>query len=87
MIKFILSFIGFILLIGFLIVLYFVWMFWKMRQKMNDLGQRAAEQRRQRERAARGEEVTMNEQAAQKQQQKIFAEDEGEYVEFEEEKE
>lgn len=86
MFKFLLSFLGFIVLFIFLIVLYFVWMFWKMRQKMNDLGQCAAEQRRQRERAARGEEVTMNEQAAQKQQQKIFADDEGEYVEFEEEK-
>ena len=86
MLKFLLSLLGFIVLFIFLIVLYFVWMFWKMRQKMNDLGQRAAEQRRQRERAARGEEVTMNEQDAQKQQQKIFADDEGEYVEFEEEK-
>ncbi|MBR5688502.1 MAG: DUF4834 family protein [Prevotella sp.] len=85
MIKFIFSLIGILVLGALFLILYFVWMFWKMRQKMNELSKRAAEQRRQRERAARGDNVSMDEKAAQKQQQKIFADDEGEYVEFEEE--
>lgn len=83
MFKFLLSFLGFIVLFIFLIILYFVWMFWKMRQKMNDLSERAAQQR-QRERAARGDNVSMADEK-QSPREKIFAEDEGEYVEFEEE--
>ena len=85
MLKFFFSIIGIAVLFALFVILYFVWMFWKMRQKMNELSERAAEQRRQRERSAQGDSVSMDERSAQKKQQKIFADDEGEYVEFEEE--
>lgn len=81
--KFLFSFLSFGLIIIFLVVIYFVWMFWKMRKKMNELSERAAQQR-QRERAARGDNVSMADEN-QSQKEKIFAEDEGEYVDFEEE--
>ena len=83
MLKFLFSFLSFGLIIIFLVVIYFVWMFWKMRKKMNELSERAAQQR-QRERAARGDNVSMADEN-QSQKEKIFAEDEGEYVDFEEE--
>ena len=81
--KFLFSFLSFGLIIIFLVVIYFVWVFWKMRKKMNELSERAAQQR-QRERAARGDNVSMADEN-QSQKEKIFAEDEGEYVDFEEE--
>lgn len=83
MLKFLFSVFAFVVVIVFLMVAYFVWMFWKMRQKMRDLSDRAAEQRREREHASRGDDVNMRQGASQ--QQKIFAEDEGEYVDFVEE--
>ena len=82
MFKFLFSIFAFVVVVIFIVIAYFVWMFWKMRKKMSDLNERAAEQRRQREHASRGEDVSMRPEK----QQKIFAEDEGEYVEFEEEK-
>ena len=83
MLKFLFSFLSFGLIIIFLVVIYFVWMFWKMRKKMNELSERAAQQR-QRERAARGDNVSMADEN-QSQKEKIFAEDEGEYVDYKEE--
>ncbi len=84
MFKFLFSIFIFVVVVVFIIIAYFVWMFWKMRQKMSHLSERAAEQRRERERAARGDDVSMRQEG--RQQQKIFADDEGEYVDFEEEK-
>ncbi len=84
MIKFFFSIIAIVFFLVLAIVLYFVWLVRKTKSQIDEAGKRfEREQRRQQQRTDSG--VRMEGTGQKKNNQKIFGDDEGEYVDFEEE--
>ncbi|MBR5653085.1 MAG: DUF4834 family protein [Prevotella sp.] len=82
--KFFFSIIAIVLFLCVAGILYFVWMVRKTKQQIDEAGQRFERERRRQQGQTDGVRMEGNSQK-KSHNQKIFADDEGEYVDFEEE--